>query len=153
MDPQNILNSKGFIIEMIKTGTNANFLLKNTLKTDAVFTIYMAVPLFLPQPKNQGKNNLSKVHSLEQPQNYFPHPVLTYHFLVLIGALVHIIFFYTTQKNTRYNYNYIIYSKRKYIASTNLSFFNSSNYGTVGSMLSATAIRNLENFYEKFIFY
>ena len=42
MDPQNILNSKGFIIEMIKTGTNANFLLKNTLKTDAVFTIYMA---------------------------------------------------------------------------------------------------------------
>ena len=27
---------------MIKTGTNANFLLKNTLKTDAVFTIYMA---------------------------------------------------------------------------------------------------------------
>ena len=42
MDPQNILNSKGFIIEMIKTGTNENFLLKNTLKTDAVFTIHMA---------------------------------------------------------------------------------------------------------------
>ena len=45
MDPQNVLNSKGFIIEMIKTGTNANFLLKNTLKTDAVFTIYNGAKL------------------------------------------------------------------------------------------------------------
>ena len=102
----------------------------------------------LEEASVQGKNNLSKVGSWEQlsdkPQNSLPRPILTYHFLVLIGALVHIIFFYTTQKNTRYNYNYTIYTKRKYIASTNLSFFNSSNYGTVGSMLSATAVRIFE---------
>ena len=48
-----------------------------------------ALPLFLPRPENQGKNNLSKVHSWEQPRNSFPHPVLTYHFLVPIGALVY----------------------------------------------------------------
>ena len=46
-----------------------------------------ALPLFLPHPKNQGKNNLSKVHSWEQPRNSFPCPVLTYHFFVPIGAL------------------------------------------------------------------
>ena len=59
-----------------------------------------ALPIFLPRPKNskqkapiQGKNNLSKVGSWEQlsgkPQNAFLCPVLTYHFLILIGALVY----------------------------------------------------------------
>ena len=51
-----------------------------------------ALPLFLSRPKNQGKYNLSKVHSWEQPRNSFPHPVLTYHFLVPIGALAHVEF-------------------------------------------------------------
>ena len=52
-----------------------------------------ALPLFLPALKIQGKNNLSKVCFWEQlsdkPRNSFPRPVLTYHFLVQIGALEH----------------------------------------------------------------
>ena len=59
-----------------------------------------ALPLFLPRPKNsrqkvpiQGKNNLSKVgfweHLSDEPRNSLPRPILTYHFLVPIGALVY----------------------------------------------------------------
>ena len=93
------------------------------------------------KPLNSGEAVASPASTVPLPLD-IPIPTSRY---------LHIIFIYTTQKNTRYNYNYTIYTKRKYIASTNLSFFNSSNYGTVGSMLSATAIRNLENFYEKFV--
>ena len=56
------------------------------------------LPLFLPRPENsrqetpvQGKNNLSKAgsweHLSDKPRNFFPCPVLTYHFFVPIGAL------------------------------------------------------------------
>ena len=62
-----------------------------------------ALPLFMPRPKNsrqkvpiQGKNNLSKVgfweHLSDEPRNSLPRPIMTYHFLVLIGALAHYIY-------------------------------------------------------------
>ena len=45
---------------------------------------------FCPAPKIRAKITFQKyLHSWEQPQNSFPYPVLTYHFLVPIGALDH----------------------------------------------------------------
>ena len=47
-----------------------------------------ALPLFCPAPKIREKITFQKyLHSWEQPKNSFPYPVLTYHFLVPIGAL------------------------------------------------------------------
>ena len=53
--------------------------------------VHMHYHFFCPAPKIQGKSNLSKVGYWEQlsdkPRNSFSCPVLTYHFLVPIGAL------------------------------------------------------------------